>query len=166
MSDNNTLQSGTRPSSWSFSILYLINTPLRVTGHVVFILHFLCATSPNFPKTYIEHTHHYRRNLTSWAENGVLLLNTSLTVHAGEAGSHQNKGWENFTDKVIEVVDKYGGANLSSNSGQGRGIVFLAWGAWAAKRVAKLDKVSTFLSFFPLSLINFLLTPRISCHLT
>lgn len=96
----------------------------------------------------------------------MLLLNTSLTVHAGEAGSHQNKGWENFTDKVIEVVDKYGGANLSSNSGQGRGIVFLAWGAWAAKRVAKLDKVSTFLSFFPLSLINFLLTPRISCHLT
>ncbi|KAI0077874.1 uracil-DNA glycosylase [Panus rudis PR-1116 ss-1] len=79
-------------------------------------------------------------NLTSWAENGVLLLNTCLTVKAGEAGSHSNQGWEEFTDKVIDVVDKYGGANLSGNNGQGRGIVFLAWGAWAAKRVAKLDK--------------------------
>ena len=85
------------------------------------------------------------RNLTAWAQNGVLLLNTALTVKPGQAGSHSGKGWEEFTDKVIEVVDKYGGANLaahgSSDAGRGRGIVFLAWGAWAAKRVAKLDKV-------------------------
>ncbi|OBZ72214.1 Uracil-DNA glycosylase [Grifola frondosa] len=83
-------------------------------------------------------------NLTSWAENGVLLLNTCLTVKANDAGSHSGKGWEQFTDKVIEVVDRYGGANIargSSAAGRGRGIVFLAWGAWAAKRVAKLDKV-------------------------
>lgn len=78
----------------------------------------------------------------------MLLLNTALTVRAREAGSHSNKGWEQFTDKVVDVVDKYGGANLSVNgspakAGCGRGIVFLAWGAWAAKRVAKLDKVST-----------------------
>ncbi|KAL6302469.1 uracil-DNA glycosylase [Sparassis latifolia] len=80
-------------------------------------------------------------NLTAWAENGVLLLNTCLTVKAGEAGSHSNKGWEEFTDRVVDVVDRYGGANLSSGTGgRGRGIVFLAWGAWAAKRVAKLDK--------------------------
>ncbi|KAH8100918.1 uracil-DNA glycosylase-like protein [Cristinia sonorae] len=83
-------------------------------------------------------------NLTSWAENGVLLLNACLTVKASEAASHSNKGWEEFTDKVIDVVDKYGGANLSANgsalAGRGRGIVFLAWGAFAAKRVAKLDK--------------------------
>ncbi|CDO75787.1 hypothetical protein BN946_scf184934.g2 [Trametes cinnabarina] len=82
--------------------------------------------------------------LTSWAENGVLLLNTALTVKANEAGSHSNKGWEEFTDKVIDVVDRYGGANLGEKgtaaAGRGRGIVFLAWGAWAAKRVAKLDK--------------------------
>ena len=86
-----------------------------------------------------------RRNLTAWAQNGVLLLNTCLTVKANTAGSHSNKGWEEFTDKVVDVVDKYGGANLSAKSsslaGHGRGIVFLAWGAWAAKRVAKLDKV-------------------------
>jgi hypothetical protein len=85
-------------------------------------------------------------NLTAWAENGVLMLNTCLTVKANQAGSHSNKGWETFTDKVVDVVDKYGGANLSNanggNKGIGRGVVFLAWGAWAAKRVAKLSKAS------------------------
>lgn len=70
------------------------------------------------------------------------MLNTCLTVRARSAGSHQGKGWEQFTDRVIEVVDRYGGANLGNKSGVGRGVVFLAWGAWAAKRVAKLDKVS------------------------
>ena len=88
----------------------------------------------------------FRRNLSAWAESGVLLLNTALTVRANQAGSHSNRGWEQFTDKVVDLVDRYGGANLSSGTstatGIGRGIVFLAWGAWAAKRVAKLDKVS------------------------
>lgn len=87
------------------------------------------------------------RNLTSWAENGVLMLNTCLTVKANQAGSHSGRGWEQFTDKVVDVVDRYGGANLSSGDGSdargiGRGVVFLAWGAWAGKRVAKLNKVS------------------------
>ena len=82
------------------------------------------------------------RNLTAWAEAGVLMLNTCLTVRAHTAGSHQGKGWEQFTDRVIDVVDRYGGANLGEKSGFGRGVVFLAWGAWAAKRVAKLSKVS------------------------
>ena len=77
-----------------------------------------------------------------WAEGGVLMLNTCLTVRAHSAGSHQGKGWEQFTDRVVEVVDRYGGANLGAKSGFGRGVVFLAWGAWAAKRVAKLSKVS------------------------
>ncbi|KAG1773552.1 uracil-DNA glycosylase [Suillus occidentalis] len=84
-------------------------------------------------------------NLTAWAENGVLMLNTCLTVKANKAGSHSGKGWEEFTDKVVDVVDKYGGANLSSGgdsdmNGIGRGVVFLSWGSWAAKRVAKLNK--------------------------
>ncbi|KIJ66656.1 hypothetical protein HYDPIDRAFT_108560 [Hydnomerulius pinastri MD-312] len=84
-------------------------------------------------------------NLSAWAENGVLMLNTCLTVQANQAGSHAGKGWEEFTDKVVDVVDKYGGANLASGgdsdmNGIGRGVVFLAWGAWAAKRVAKLNK--------------------------
>lgn len=74
------------------------------------------------------------------------MLNTCLTVRASQAGSHSSKGWEEFTDKVVDVVDKYGGANLgarnSDGTGIGRGVVFLAWGAWAAKRVAKLNTVS------------------------
>jgi len=80
-------------------------------------------------------------NLTPWADNGVLMLNTCLTVRAAQPGSHSNKGWEDFTDKVVDIVDKYGGANLGAeNLGLGRGVVFLAWGTWAAKRVAKLSK--------------------------
>jgi uracil-DNA glycosylase len=73
------------------------------------------------------------------------MLNTCLSVRAGQAGSHSNKGWEEFTDKVVDIVDKYGGANLGDpeSTGFGRGVVFLAWGSWAAKRVAKLSKVSS-----------------------
>ncbi|GAA5847382.1 hypothetical protein JCM9279_000266 [Rhodotorula babjevae] len=71
-------------------------------------------------------------NLISLARSGVLLLNTSLTVAPHKAGSHSNEGWETFTDKVVDVVDRHGG--------QGKGVVVLAWGAWAAKRVAKMDK--------------------------
>jgi uracil-DNA glycosylase len=80
--------------------------------------------------------------LQSWAKSGVLLLNTSLTVRAHQAGSHSGKGWEEFTDAVVDIVDKYGGAGLgdAKEKGVGKGVVFLCWGAWAAKRVAKLDK--------------------------
>lgn len=68
-------------------------------------------------------------------------------MRCGKAASHSNKGWETFTDKVIEVVDKYGGSNLGDTNGVSRGIVFMAWGAPAAKRVAKLDKVIPILFF-------------------
>lgn len=74
------------------------------------------------------------------------MLNTCLTVKAGSPGSHSNRGWENFTDKVIAIVDKWGGANLPANSsakvGVGRGVVFMAWGSWAQKRVSGLNRVS------------------------
>lgn len=68
--------------------------------------------------------------LTPWAEQGVLMLNTSLTVRAHEANSHSNKGWEKFTQKVIDTVAKV----------RSRGVVFLAWGSPAGKRVAKINK--------------------------
>ncbi|KAH0585053.1 hypothetical protein H2248_008319 [Termitomyces sp. 'cryptogamus'] len=109
---------------------------------------------PSLRNIYIELREEYPEfeipnhgNLTAWALNGVLMLNTCLTVRAGEAGSHLNRGWEEFTDRVVNIVDKYGGANLptvgagSNSAGIGRGVVFLAWGAPAGKRVAKLDKV-------------------------
>lgn len=68
-------------------------------------------------------------------------------MKASHAGSHSNRGWEQFTEKVIDVVDKFGGANLGAHAtGFGCGVVFLAWGSWAAKRVAKLNKVSTCLN--------------------
>jgi len=63
-------------------------------------------------------------NLTSWAEQGVLLLNATLTVRANEAGSHQKQGWELFTDKVIQLI-----------SNKHNKIVFMLWGNYAkAKR--------------------------------
>ena len=65
-------------------------------------------------------------------------------MRASEANSHSKRGWEEFTDKVVDVIDKYGGANLHSAAGCGRGVVFMAWGAPAAKRVAKLDKVRVY----------------------
>lgn len=63
--------------------------------------------------------------LTPWADQGVLLLNTVLTVRAHEANSHQGKGWERFTQRVIDTVVKV----------RQRGVVFLAWGKPAQKRV-------------------------------
>ncbi|KAI1455831.1 uracil-DNA glycosylase [Annulohypoxylon moriforme] len=67
--------------------------------------------------------------LTPWAERGVLLLNTCLTVRAHDANSHAKRGWERFTQKVIDVVAQR----------RTRGVVFLAWGSPAHKRVAKVD---------------------------
>ncbi len=62
-------------------------------------------------------------NLLTWASQGVLLLNATLTVRAGHAGSHQKKGWENFTDFVIE--------KLSTNK---TGLVFMLWGNYARQK--------------------------------
>lgn len=68
--------------------------------------------------------------LTQWAERGVLLLNTCLTVRAHEANSHANHGWERFTQKVIDVAA----------ARKTRGVVFMAWGTPAGKRVLKIDQ--------------------------
>ncbi|KAI0055517.1 uracil-DNA glycosylase [Artomyces pyxidatus] len=83
-------------------------------------------------------------NLTSWAKNGVLMLDNTLTIRTDQPGSHSNRGWEQFTDKVVDAVERYGGTDLPAISpfdrvGHERGVVFLAWGAWAAKRITKLN---------------------------
>lgn len=67
-------------------------------------------------------------NLERWAEQGVLLLNATLTVRAHEAGSHQKQGWEIFTDAVI--------SKLSENSEK---IVFMLWGGFAKKKMKLID---------------------------
>lgn len=67
-------------------------------------------------------------NLERWAKQGVLLLNATLTVVAHQAGSHQNKGWEQFTDAVIETI-----------STEKKHVVFMLWGAYAQKKGIIID---------------------------
>ncbi|RYF59413.1 MAG: uracil-DNA glycosylase [Cytophagaceae bacterium] len=67
-------------------------------------------------------------NLERWANQGVMLLNSTLTVRAGQAGSHQGKGWETFTDTVIKLI-----ADEKQN------VVFMLWGAYAQKKGAVID---------------------------
>lgn len=67
-------------------------------------------------------------NLTRWADQGVLLLNATLTVEAHKAGSHQHKGWEQFTDAAISRLNEHR-----------ENIVFLLWGSYAQKKAAFID---------------------------
>ena len=73
-------------------------------------------------------------NLEPWADQGVLLLNATLTVRQGQAGSHQGKGWETFTDAVIKKV-----------SDEKKGIVFLLWGRFAHTKEELIDKNKHFI---------------------
>jgi uracil-DNA glycosylase len=68
-------------------------------------------------------------DLTRWATQGVLLLNATLTVRAHQAGSHQKKGWEEFTDYVIRVLNS-----------EKKNIVFFLWGAYAQKKGESIDR--------------------------
>jgi len=68
-------------------------------------------------------------NLTDWAKQGVLLLNATLTVRANQAGSHQNKGWEQFTDAVIHKINE-----------QKQHVVFILWGNYAISKVKFIDE--------------------------
>ena len=68
-------------------------------------------------------------NLTHWAEQGVLLLNAVLTVEAGQPTSHQKRGWEEFTDHVIDVLNE-----------QREHIVFILWGAYAQRKGQRIDQ--------------------------
>ncbi len=67
-------------------------------------------------------------NLERWAAQGVMLLNATLTVRAGQAGAHQKMGWETFTDAVIQLI-----------SDQKQDVVFMLWGAFAQKKGAIID---------------------------
>jgi len=66
--------------------------------------------------------------LTPWADQGVLLLNSVMTVEQGRAGAHQNKGWEGFTDAAIEALSR-----------EREGLVFLLWGAYAQRKGRLVD---------------------------
>ena len=68
-------------------------------------------------------------NLSKWAEQGVLLLNSILTVRKGMAGSHKKKGWEIFTDNVIKEISK-----------NKKGIIFILWGKYAEAKKDLIDK--------------------------
>lgn len=68
-------------------------------------------------------------NLTRWAQQGVLLLNATLTVRKHEAGSHQGRGWEEFTDAVIRVLNE-----------QKSGLVFILWGSYAQGKSKLIDE--------------------------
>lgn len=68
-------------------------------------------------------------DLTDWAAQGVLLLNATLTVRANQAGSHQKKGWETFTDAVIKKV-----------SDEQEGVIFILWGAYAQQKTVLIDE--------------------------
>jgi uracil-DNA glycosylase len=67
--------------------------------------------------------------LTSWAKQGVLLLNATLTVEQADAGAHQGKGWEQFTDQAIRAIND-----------QSKAVVFLLWGSHAQKKGAFIDQ--------------------------
>ena len=67
-------------------------------------------------------------NLTAWAKQGILMLNVVLTVREGLSNSHKNKGWENFTDKIISLVSE-----------KNEPVVFVLWGAHAQKKIPLID---------------------------
>jgi len=105
--------------------------------------HVLCfsvqpgiAVPPSLINMYKEleqeyHTPFLNRNgdLTHWANQGVLLLNATLTVNAGQAGSHQGKGWETFTDAAIAAL-----------SAQREHLVFMLWGSYAQQKGRVIDR--------------------------
>ncbi|GLQ72457.1 uracil-DNA glycosylase [Vibrio sp. vnigr-6D03] len=101
-----------------FSVLPGIKSPPSLVN----MYKELAQDIPNF--TIPDHGY-----LKSWAQQGVLMLNTVLTVEQGQAHSHAKTGWETFTDKVIEAVNQHR-----------EGVVFLLWGAHAQKKGRMIDR--------------------------
>lgn len=79
-------------------------------------------------ETDLGHSRHASGNLNRWVKQGVLLLNATLTVRANQAGSHQNKGWETFTDAIIHEL-----ANHQDH------LVFILWGNYAQRKGSFID---------------------------
>ncbi|PIA13297.1 uracil-DNA glycosylase [Coemansia reversa NRRL 1564] len=88
------------------------------------LLNMFKALERDYPNEFKRPSHGYLRG---WAEQGVLLLNASLTVERSKANSHAGKGWEYLTDRVIEIIN------------QGENVVFMLWGAYAQKKGKSLD---------------------------
>jgi uracil-DNA glycosylase len=82
----------------------------------------------NDPKVQFKTPNPIHGDLTKWAEQGVLLLNAILTVRKGLSNSHQKKGWEQFTDQVIRVINE-----------NNDGVVFLLWGTKAHEKAASVN---------------------------
>jgi uracil-DNA glycosylase len=101
----------------SFSVAHGVRTPPSLQN-IFKELHEDLPSTPPAPDG----------NLDRWAKQGVLLLNATLTVRAGEPGSHQKKGWEQFTDAVIQKI-----------SDQKKHVVFILWGAYAQKKGEMID---------------------------
>ena len=120
-------------------VLILGQDPYPTTGHA----HGLCFSALDpikpLPKSLkniykelnsdLNIDNNHTANLQAWAEQGVLLLNTVLTVEEGKANAHKNKGWEQFTDKVIELVNN-----------ECKNVVFILWGAYAQKKARFIDE--------------------------
>lgn len=100
-----------------FSVLPGVKTPPSLLNIYKELQRDLGITIPN---------HGY---LQSWAEQGVLLLNATLSVEQAKAGSHQQRGWEQLTDRVIEVLSEHR-----------KGLVFLLWGNYAQKKGTMIDQ--------------------------
>jgi len=120
-------------------VLILGQDPYPTAGHA----HGLCfsALDPISPlpkslqniykelKSDLEIDNKHTANLQPWAEQGVLLLNAVLTVEEGKANAHKNKGWETFTDKIIQIVNE-----------ECENLVFILWGAYAQKKAKFIDE--------------------------
>jgi len=102
-----------------FSVPHGVEIPPSLTNIFKEIKSDLCLNSEDFK----------HGNLISWANQGVLLLNSVLTVEKDQALSHQGKGWETFTDEVIDLLNK--------NKAH---IVFMLWGAYAQRKGASIDR--------------------------
>lgn len=104
-----------------------------------FAVHEGVRTPPSLQNIFKElesdlgHAVSHDTDLGRWARQGVLLLNATLTVRAGSAGSHQGKGWEHFTDVVIQKLND-----------EREGIVFILWGNYARQKGVRIDRKKHF----------------------